>query len=103
MGVVGHDNAAKEDGHDPREVEPLCKEVGTKRKQEPHRKLQRVVLSEIHKLQKLKEGRKSKTIKKLIRFEIERDSTIEILRYFWATASDLCYYSMSTENNSTCI
>ena len=63
MGVVGHDDAAEEDGHDPREVEPLRKEVGTKRKQEPHGKLQRVVLSEIHKLQKLRENRKLRPLK----------------------------------------
>ena len=57
MSVVGHDNATEENGHDAREMETLCQEVGAKRKQEPHGKLKRVVLTKVHKLEKLEEGK----------------------------------------------
>lgn len=55
MGVVGHDDATKEHGHYPGEMETLSKEVRTESKQEPHGKFQRVVLTEIDKLEKLEE------------------------------------------------
>ena len=56
MGVVGHDDATEEDGHDAREMEALRQEVGAESKQEPHGKLQGVVLTKVNKLEKLEEA-----------------------------------------------
>ena len=67
MGVMGHDDATEEDGHDAREMKALCQEVGAESKQEPHGKLQRVVLTKVNKLEKLEKAeldvsKKSKTV-----------------------------------------
>ena len=48
-----HDYATEEDGHDAREMETFSQEVGAKSKQEPHGKLERVVLAKVDKLEKL--------------------------------------------------
>ena len=53
MGIVRHDNATEQDGHDAREMDALCKEVRTKGKDNPHGKLQGVDSTKVHILQKL--------------------------------------------------
>ncbi len=53
MSVVGHDNATEQHRHYARQLETLCQEVRTKRKEEPHGKLQRMVLAKVNKLKEL--------------------------------------------------